>query len=130
MAAHPPPPPPDRRTIIGDAIITASIFIQLVISTELTIQWNYVQGVQSILPVGQLIPFCLGVGALVKVVWGALFEEQEEGCGLACREAKRKEEWKEVARLFFELVERRSGMSPRVDEEQKGKDNVDENVDV
>jgi len=124
MTAH-PPPPPDRRAIIGDAITTASIFIQLVISTELTIQWNYVNGVQSILPVGQLIPFSLGVGALVKVVWGAVFEEQDEGCRLVCREAERKEEWKEVSSLFFELVERQSKPPVKADEEQK-----EEKVDV
>ncbi len=32
--------------------------------------WNEVGGLQSLTSLGQLIPFILGVGGLVKVVWG------------------------------------------------------------
>ncbi|OCK74964.1 hypothetical protein K432DRAFT_386487 [Lepidopterella palustris CBS 459.81] len=103
-----PPPPPPRKAIIGDAIMTASMFLQLLISTELTIQWNYILGVQSLMSVGQLIPFSLGVGALVKVAWGAVFAGEYEGCGLLCSESKKRREWETVSQLFFELVERRS----------------------
>lgn len=44
--------------------------ILLVIQVELTIAWNHVSGLQSLSTVGQLIPFILGVGGLVKVLWG------------------------------------------------------------
>lgn len=37
---------------------------------ELTIAWNRMGGLQTLNTVGQLVPFILGVGGLVKVVWG------------------------------------------------------------
>ncbi len=42
----------------------------LVLQVELTIFWNNVSGLQSLSSLGQLIPFILGVGGLIKVLWG------------------------------------------------------------
>ena len=36
---------------------------------ELTIVWNHVSGLNSLTSLGQLIPFILGVGGLLKVLW-------------------------------------------------------------
>lgn len=47
------------------------IFIALLIAQiELTLVWNNVSGLQSLSSLGQLIPFILGVGGLIKVLWG------------------------------------------------------------
>ncbi len=47
------------------------VFVGLLIAqVELTLVWNEVGGLQSLTSLGQLIPFILGVGGLVKVFWG------------------------------------------------------------
>lgn len=46
------------------------IVVGLVVQVELTIYWNHVTGLQSLSSLGQLIPFILGVGGLLKVLWG------------------------------------------------------------
>ena len=65
------------------------IFIALLIlQIEMTLVWNKVDGLQSLSSLGQLIPFTLGVGGLVKVLWGkaclvrrgkGVIEKGEEG---------------------------------------------------
>ena len=53
----------------------------LVVQVELTIYWNNVSGLQSISQLGQLLPLIIGVGGLVKVLWGKgrmLYEGEEE----------------------------------------------------
>ncbi|KAI9873282.1 MAG: hypothetical protein M1830_000584 [Pleopsidium flavum] len=57
---------------IPSAIQTGVISIGLVLSIELTIGWNHISGVNQIGTVGQLIPFTLGIGGLVKVLWSWL----------------------------------------------------------
>lgn len=47
----------------------------LVISVELTINRNAIKGVHNLNTVRQLIPFCLGVGGLRKVIWAAFMEK-------------------------------------------------------
>ena len=54
----------------------------LLVQVELTIVWNNVSGLQSIFQLGQLIPLIIGVGGLVKVLWGKarmVWEGGEEG---------------------------------------------------
>lgn len=47
------------------------VFVALLIAQiELTLVWNSVGGLQSLSSLGQLIPFILGVGGLIKVLWG------------------------------------------------------------
>lgn len=46
-----------------------SFILLLVLQIELTIAWNGSSGLQSLSTVGQLIPFIIGVGWLIKVVW-------------------------------------------------------------
>lgn len=46
------------------------VIIILIVQVELTISWNNVSGLQSLTTLGQLIPFVLGVGGLIKVIYG------------------------------------------------------------
>lgn len=58
------------RLWIISAIYHLAIIILIIVQVELTISWNHVQGLNSLTSIGQLIPFILGVGGLLKVVWG------------------------------------------------------------
>ena len=51
------------------AIETFIIFVALVVQVELTIHWNNISDLQSLTSLGQLIPFILGVGGLLQVLW-------------------------------------------------------------
>lgn len=54
----------------------------LVVAAELTIQWNCIRGVQKLGNVGQLVPACVGVSGLVRVVWRCMqlaFGKEEAG---------------------------------------------------
>jgi hypothetical protein len=100
-----PPPPPTRWMTIGLGWATFGACSILVIGTELTIQWNYISGVQQLDSVGQLIPFCLGVGGLLKVVWAAVMEqerkEEDRWCYFGrCNAGDRKKKWKEASEEF------------------------------
>ena len=48
-----------------------SLFLQisLILALELSINWNRIGEVQSMRAVGQLVPFMLGLGGLLKVLW-------------------------------------------------------------
>ena len=52
------------------AIDKLLIIIALIVQVELTIAWNHISGLQNLNTLGQLIPFILGVGGLLKVFWG------------------------------------------------------------
>jgi hypothetical protein len=43
-----------------------------VIAVELTLIWNFVSGINSMNSVGQFIPFTVGVGGLVQVLWAVV----------------------------------------------------------
>lgn len=55
---------------IYDATKTLATIVLFIGQVELTIAWNHMGGLQTLNSVGQLIPFILGVGGLVKVLWG------------------------------------------------------------
>ena len=60
------------------------VFIALLIAQmELTLVWNEVGGLQSLSSLGQLIPFILGVGGLIKVLWGKACLVWRENGGFA-----------------------------------------------
>ncbi|KAL9622675.1 MAG: hypothetical protein Q9160_002985 [Pyrenula sp. 1 TL-2023] len=50
------------------ALRGAALCIAQILSVELTLRWNSVYGLQGLGTVGQLIPFIIGVGGLLKVV--------------------------------------------------------------
>ena len=52
-----------------EAVQKLIVFIILIIQVELTIVWNHVDGLRSLSSLGQLIPFVLGVGGLLKILW-------------------------------------------------------------
>jgi hypothetical protein len=88
----------------GVAYATFATCSLLVIGTELTINWNNIRQVQKLNTIGQLIPFTLGVGGLLKVVWSAVFDRdaRDSGCFGKCQAMKRRDEWSEAS----EAVER------------------------
>lgn len=47
-------------------LITATV---VVVATELTIKWNHVNAVNSLSSAGQLIPFVIGLGVVVRVLY-------------------------------------------------------------
>ena len=69
--------------------------IALIVQVELTIAWNHISGLQNLNTLGQLIPFIIGVGGLLKVLWGKWCMvrkgvregPREEGCRLGEYEA-------------------------------------------
>ncbi|KAL2044636.1 hypothetical protein ABVK25_012270 [Lepraria finkii] len=79
-------PPPDWRSlkIASDirlsqdttrlwtysAINQLGLIISVIIQVELTIVWNGISGLQSFSNLGQLIPFIMALGGLLKVLWG------------------------------------------------------------
>lgn len=50
------------------ALRGAALCITQILSVELTLRWNSVYGLQGLGTVGQLIPFIIGVGGLLKVM--------------------------------------------------------------
>ena len=48
---------------------TLAIIMVLITQVELTIAWNSISGLGGLSTLGQLIPFILGVGGLLKVLW-------------------------------------------------------------
>jgi hypothetical protein len=120
--------------LFGWAYILASTCVLLVIGTELTIQWNNIQNVQSLRTVGQLIPASIGVGGLVRVVYSALFESErnkaeeqrwdEMVCIGQCKRDNDRKAWKEVGEAWRKIVgwlERRESSALNLDDE-KGKE--------
>ncbi|KAL6714421.1 hypothetical protein ACLMJK_007844 [Lecanora helva] len=59
-----------RRTWMLMAAWQLFFIVILILQVELTIAWNHVSGLQKFSSLGQLIPFILGVGGLLKVLWG------------------------------------------------------------
>jgi hypothetical protein len=97
-----PPPKPTRTIILFWAYLNFTICSLLVIGTELAIQWNKIQKVQSITSVGQLIPAAIGVGGLAKVLYTALYEKDAEIdlCFGRCRGILRKARWRDASEWY------------------------------
>lgn len=57
---------------VPSAVQGGVFIVGVVLSVELTLRWNGVTGVNQIGTVGQLVPFVLGVGGLIKVLWSWL----------------------------------------------------------
>lgn len=51
------------------AVKNLLLIILFITQVELTIVWNHVSGLNNLTSLGQLIPFILGVGGLLKVLW-------------------------------------------------------------
>ena len=73
---HNPPAPPSRAQRLVQGWLLFCTCAVLVIGTELTIQWNYITDINNINSVGQLVPFTVGVGGLIKVCWSAVFDKE------------------------------------------------------
>lgn len=75
---QPRPGQPRQQPVIRFAIIAAQLiaFTFLVLVVELTIVWNDVIGVNSVMQTGQLIPLVIGGGVLVQVIWTCIFQRR------------------------------------------------------
>lgn len=99
------------------------ILALLVASVEVTIQYNGIRGVQSMSSVGQLIPAVIGIGGLVRVVWGLMAQQIRdwEGRGKLERRGEVEDlgkEMKGVAEVYFsykELLDRRENAAASKD---------------
>lgn len=98
LGLHPPPPPTkwQHAALVWHGL---SFGIVLAIGTELTIQWNYIKGIQEVGSVGQLVPMSLGIGGLLKVAWGA-FDGDRDWCGRTCAMERRLQKWKDVGEIW------------------------------
>lgn len=84
------------------------IFIALLTTQiELTLVWNHVAGLQSLSSLGQLIPFILGVGGLIKMLWGKARLSWRESKGIAEEKGGRVGEYETAMARFLELKNRK-----------------------
>lgn len=84
------------------------IFIALLITQiELTLVWNHVAGLQSLSDLGQLIPFILGVGGLIKVLWGKARLLWRENKGIAEGIERRTGKYEMAMARYLELKNKR-----------------------
>ena len=86
------PPIVKVRTWMWHAASEFAVVVFMVLQVELTIKWNYVEGLDAFGSLGQLIAFCLGVGGLFTVIWGKRSRVRDMGKG----------EWKKVCRMAKE----------------------------
>ena len=84
------------------------VFIALLITQiELTLRWNNVSGLQSLSSLGQLIPFILGVGGLIKVLWGKGCLVRRESNGLSKGRETMAGEYERAMADFLEMKNKR-----------------------
>ena len=86
------------------------IFIALlIVQIELTLVWNKVDGLQSLSSLGQLIPFTLGVGGLIKVLWGKACLVRRGNNGSAKGRDGRARQYETAMARYLELKNGRLG---------------------
>ncbi|MCJ1291253.1 hypothetical protein MMC34_002796, partial [Xylographa carneopallida] len=96
---------------LPSALLTLVVAVGLVLAIELSIVWNGIAQMGGMGAVGQLVPFVLGVGGLLKVVWSWGWEGsgEEEGRDAAVEAVER------CAEVYFKEKERRTkGLGLRV----------------
>jgi len=111
--AHMQPPRLSKATRVLGPVLGLLVVSLLVIAAELTIQWNCIRGVQRLGNVGQLVPACVGIGGLVRVIWGCMklaFGKEEAGWNGEVRRKDRDRTEKDnlliqVAELYFRAKE-------------------------
>lgn len=100
-----PPAPPSMTRRLWQAWTLFGACAVLVIATELTLQWNYVTGINNINSVGQLVPFSVGVGALIRVCWSAVVDrkEREGRWNGECTVEEKVGPWKEAGECWVRV---------------------------
>ena len=86
-------------TWLYGAAIHLIFILALILQVELTIAWNHVTGLNSLSALGQLIPFIIGIGGLIKVFWGKACEIKR---GVKVSDAKREGRYERALRLYVE----------------------------
>ncbi|GAP84267.1 hypothetical protein SAMD00023353_0700700 [Rosellinia necatrix] len=72
-----------RRMQTLGILVSACIFSTMVVGIELAVFWNGLRGIYIINSTGQLIPFVIGVLALVRIVYKYIWASKEEADGRA-----------------------------------------------
>lgn len=86
------------------------IFIALlIVQIEMTLVWNKVDGLQSLSSLGQLIPFTVGVGGLIKVLWGKACLVWRGNNGIAKEREGRVRDYETAMARYLELKNARLG---------------------
>ncbi|KAI4239782.1 MAG: hypothetical protein LQ352_007777 [Teloschistes flavicans] len=57
------------KSWVFEAVNKMLVLLVLIVQVEMTIRWNHIDDLKTLRSLGQLIPFILGVGGLVKVLW-------------------------------------------------------------
>jgi hypothetical protein len=60
------------------AVSVSIAFILLILGTEKEIEWNHLDGLESVNTTGQLIPLTVGCFSLFRAVMLIFFEKEEE----------------------------------------------------
>ncbi|KAF1965812.1 hypothetical protein BU23DRAFT_560775 [Bimuria novae-zelandiae CBS 107.79] len=60
-----------------DVWIKIVVALAVTVATELTISWNEIRGVGTLSGAGQTIPFAIGLGAIVRVIYVAMAYESD-----------------------------------------------------
>jgi hypothetical protein len=62
-----------------DTWMRVIIALLVTLATELTISWNQIDGANSLSGAGNTIPLVIGIGAIVRVLYVAIFHEARDG---------------------------------------------------
>ncbi|KAF2678748.1 hypothetical protein K458DRAFT_422828 [Lentithecium fluviatile CBS 122367] len=62
-----------------DNWIRIIVAIMVTLATELTISWNQIEGTNTLSGAGNTIPFVIGIGAIVRVLYVSAFYDTDDG---------------------------------------------------
>ena len=90
--------PSQKPTIMWSfqATLQFLVIAILTIQVELTIIWNHMSNLNSLAPLGQLIPFIIGIGSLIKVLWGTARSCRSNDTDDSDRRIKPKDEYEKA----------------------------------
>ncbi|KAG8922928.1 hypothetical protein FRC02_011507 [Tulasnella sp. 418] len=62
-------PPEKTKLTLRSVNLSSTAFIFFIVSTELVIKWNHIEGVHNMGSTGQLLPVVIGGGSFIRVLW-------------------------------------------------------------
>lgn len=68
----------DRKEFLRNlqSVFNLIVASTVIMATELTIYWNKIDGVNTISSAGQTIPFVIGIGAIVRILYVKLYPQE------------------------------------------------------
>lgn len=118
IALHKAQLPPSRPTphVIWSACVSLAMCVELVLSVELSLFWNRIGGMGNVGAPGQLIPAIIGIGGLVKVVWGWWSRGDDKVEGVDCDDDGVGKELRECVEVYQRLKKEREEILAREEE--------------